>query len=335
MHYRWRNRLVGVFMGVVAVVAASSWWPGLTFAGQFTAGVVGFVFGWFTDAWLGRTRYWYRRGTRGSWSFRCPSCDRGRWRSGEDLIPKCHNCGYKHGLPGVRWVWHSVFAQQFRRTAIRESTAAIVITAIIIVFAAGVTGTGLAPLDAATPSIPGPEKLSDGQEEPKMTTTPITATSTPTATPEPDETLSTSEAEAIAIQLSNDRREEHGKSQLSPSYTLSSVAREHSKDMANRDFYAHKNPDGEQPWDRANNVAECGNAVSENIHRGYLNERMRVYNSSQIIYTDDAESVARYIVQGWMNSPGHRTNLLSTRWDYIGVGIYFDSPEFYATAMFC
>ena len=80
------------------------------------------------------------------------------------------------------------------------------------------------------------------------------------------------------------------------------LGREHSKDMIVRDFFDHKNPDGEQPWDRANRHDIGWSAIGENISE----------------YVDLEE-----IHWGLMDSSGHRTNILDSEYDfsYCGVGI--------------
>lgn len=83
---------------------------------------------------------------------------------------------------------------------------------------------------------------------------------------------------------------------------LRSAARAHSKDMARRDFCAHENPDGLTPTDRmrATGYPQPG---AENVARG--------------------QGTPREVMEAWMNSPGHRENLLNPRFATIGVGACF------------
>jgi uncharacterized protein YkwD len=140
------------------------------------------------------------------------------------------------------------------------------------------------------------------------------------------------DAGAAATQLRdtiNDERTSAGVGELSRSDTLAEAAREHSRDMHQREFYAHENPDGEQPWDRV----PC--RASENIHRGEVATDVRGYGSEETFNTVTADGIAGYVITGWLNSPGHRKNMTRSQWTAIGVGIYVGADEFFATAMFC
>lgn len=85
------------------------------------------------------------------------------------------------------------------------------------------------------------------------------------------------------------------------------VAREHSKDMAERDFFSHDNPDGEDPFDRMENAGISFSSGAENIAYGYSN--------------------AVKVHEAWMNSKGHRRNILRDN-DRLGVGVYMDEDSY-------
>ncbi|GGP45340.1 hypothetical protein GCM10010287_12400 [Streptomyces variabilis] len=78
------------------------------------------------------------------------------------------------------------------------------------------------------------------------------------------------------------------------------AAQAHSADMVARDFYAHTAPDGSKPWDRAAAAGSRCRTVGENIACG--------------------QRSAAEVVRGWMNSPGHRANILKPEFTHIGVG---------------
>ena len=83
---------------------------------------------------------------------------------------------------------------------------------------------------------------------------------------------------------------------------LRCAARLHSMDMAVRGFFDHTNPDGESPWDRVDETDYTGFASGENIAAGY---------------PDPAA-----VMEGWMNSPGHCSNIMNPDNDELGVGYY-------------
>lgn len=81
------------------------------------------------------------------------------------------------------------------------------------------------------------------------------------------------------------------------------VARAHSKDMAVRNFFSHDNPDGLTPFQRMKQAGISYSSAGENIAAGQLNA----------IAVHDA----------WVNSAGHRKNILSPLYEKLGVGTYY------------
>lgn len=86
---------------------------------------------------------------------------------------------------------------------------------------------------------------------------------------------------------------------------LRCAARLHSQDMAVRDFFDHTNPDGLDPWARVDLTDYSGNASGENIAQGY---------------PDPAA-----VMEGWMNSPGHCSNIMNPDTTELGVGYHGDN----------
>ena len=125
-------------------------------------------------------------------------------------------------------------------------------------------------------------------------------TATPSRTAAPA-TSASAAAEADVFDLVNAERAKVGCSPLKAGGALSDLARAHSKDMAARGFFDHTNPDGETPWDRAEKAGVSG-LGGENIARGQ----------------SDAEAV----MASWMNSEGHRANILNCDFTTMGVGAH-------------
>ncbi|MCG5062081.1 MAG: hypothetical protein KA714_29990 [Limnoraphis sp. WC205] len=105
------------------------------------------------------------------------------------------------------------------------------------------------------------------------------------------------------VELTNDFRAENGLSALSPNSQLVIAAENHSENMALQDFFSHQGLDGSDIGDRVLNVGYDYSRAGENIGAGYQ--------------TPEA------VVEGWINSPGHRENLLNPDFTEIGVGYYF------------
>lgn len=107
-----------------------------------------------------------------------------------------------------------------------------------------------------------------------------------------------SEAEVVAA--TNAERGRHGLRALTIDPRLTVAAQRHTDDMVRRAFFAHENPDGAQVWDRAMAAGYTYRKVAENIAAG--------------------QRTAAGVVRGWMESPGHRANILDGELTQIGVG---------------
>lgn len=111
-------------------------------------------------------------------------------------------------------------------------------------------------------------------------------------------------AEAEVLKLVNEERAKVGCSAVSANSALSDLAQAFSEDMDARDFFDHTDPSGLSPWDRA---AKAGitNLGGENIARG--------------------QATAAAVMEAWMNSPGHRANILNCDFKTLGVGAHLGS----------
>ncbi|MER6688235.1 CAP domain-containing protein [Streptomyces minutiscleroticus] len=113
-----------------------------------------------------------------------------------------------------------------------------------------------------------------------------------------------SSVEAQVVALVNQERAKVGCRPLTSSGSLAKLAEDFSVDMAERDFFDHTDPDGATPWDRAAD-AGISSLGGENIARG--------------------QADAAAVMDAWMNSPGHRANILNCDFRTIGVGAHFAS----------
>ncbi|MFJ5736050.1 CAP domain-containing protein [Streptomyces microflavus] len=121
----------------------------------------------------------------------------------------------------------------------------------------------------------------------------------PTKKPAPSPSDTSARAEVLA--LVNQERSKVGCSPLTTSAPLTSLAQNFSEDMAARGFFDHTDPDGDTPWDRAAQAGVQGLAA-ENIARG--------------------QADAQAVMDGWMNSEGHRANILNCDYKTIGIGVH-------------
>ncbi|MEU3574927.1 CAP domain-containing protein [Streptomyces globisporus] len=121
----------------------------------------------------------------------------------------------------------------------------------------------------------------------------------PSKKPSPSPTDASARSEVLA--LVNQERAKVGCSPLSTSAPLTSLAQNFSEDMAARGFFDHTDPDGDTPWDRAAQAGVQGLAA-ENIARG--------------------QADAQAVMEGWMNSEGHRANILNCDYKTVGIGVH-------------
>ncbi|MFC8871755.1 CAP domain-containing protein [Streptomyces sp. NPDC057148] len=106
---------------------------------------------------------------------------------------------------------------------------------------------------------------------------------------------------AEVVDLTNRERVRAGLAALAVDPRLTAAAQAHSADMVARDFYSHTDPDGGKPWTRAAAAGAARRTVGENIACG--------------------QRSPADVVEGWMNSPGHRANILKADFTHIGIGL--------------
>lgn len=125
--------------------------------------------------------------------------------------------------------------------------------------------------------------------------------------------------EKMAFDIVNQKRAEAGLKPLAWSDQLEAIARFHSADMAELDYFSHRSPKGKVVSDRADD-AKIGNwrAIGENIafNRGYK------------------DPIAK-AVDLWMNSPSHKNNLMSDNWKESAIGVAIaEDGSYYFTQVF-
>ena len=154
------------------------------------------------------------------------------------------------------------------------------------------------------------------------------------------ETPKVSEIEGEIHDLVNLQREANGLHPLESHDGIRNVALSHSQDMSERDFYSHISPDGVGPDERLREsgiyCGPTGEFVGENIHIVPLNERIEGYHGDTIVL-ETSSDIAQYVVGSWMDSEGHRDNILHPDFRLQGVGVYIDksSEEVYITQKMC
>jgi uncharacterized protein YkwD len=94
---------------------------------------------------------------------------------------------------------------------------------------------------------------------------------------------------------------------------LSKAARSHAGDMARRNYFSHDTLGG-------------GSFVDRIRRAGYLRGARRWALGENLAWGTRSHSTPRVMARMWMNSPGHRANILSASFREIGIGVAYDAP---------
>ncbi|GAA1949209.1 sigma-70 family RNA polymerase sigma factor [Kitasatospora viridis] len=210
-------------------------------------------------------------------------------------------------------------ARQRGRAGVRRRRIAVAaLGAVVAVSAAGLlwegqsdggaTGTPLAAADPAPPqSSASPVQVDAASVAPAPAppSSPAPAPSTSQAVPTRRGDVSATQADYVrqVLDLVNTQRAQAGCGPLATNGKLQLAAQRQSDDMASRGFFDHTNPDGAGPQQRIEAAGYQWSTWGENIARGQR---------------DPASVMA-----SWMDSPGHRANILNCDYRELGVGVHF------------
>ncbi|WP_066889536.1 CAP domain-containing protein [Clostridium nigeriense] len=147
-----------------------------------------------------------------------------------------------------------------------------------------------------------------------------TPSTTPQAPSSTDESNYIAEIEQAIFQRVNKERAAAGLPALSYNTTMEHYARVKSKDMGDRGYFDHKDPQGRLITEQMKADGVSYNAWGENI--------------AYIQGVNGNSTLATQFMDNWMNSPGHRANILSSNFSSIGIGVYKIGNTYYATQEF-
>lgn len=160
----------------------------------------------------------------------------------------------------------------------------------------------------------------------------------------PPPVVTTSDLAQRIHTLVNVERKKHGLDVLTWNKPLAKIASKHSRDMAQRNYLSHDTPEGHDFGARYRQGGfTCAVTVGKFIHTGAENIALaRLYNSSNTINGvatydwNTPQQIAQKVVDGWMNSPGHRKNILTPHWKRQGIGVEIAAEnKIYITQNFC
>ncbi|MDD9375495.1 CAP domain-containing protein [Streptomyces sp. ZAF1911] len=144
------------------------------------------------------------------------------------------------------------------------------------------------PVEIAPPAQTGPQL-------------PVEPPAEPAATPGPSDSAAPSGALAEVLALVNKERAAVGCPVLTVNEKLAKAAQDHSEDMAAHSNMSHTGSDGSDPGQRITRAGYQWRTYAENVAYGY--------------------PTAAQVMEGWMNSPGHKRNILDCDLKEIGIGL--------------
>ena len=128
-------------------------------------------------------------------------------------------------------------------------------------------------------------------------------------------TISENEQQAVeeqVVSLVNKERAKAGLAPLTIDWELARVAKYKSQDMHDKKYFSHTSPTYGSPFDMMKNFGISYKSAGENIAKG--------------------QTSAEQVMEAWMNSSGHRANIMNAQYTHIGVGYVKDGN--YWTQMF-
>ncbi|KGP70784.1 CAP domain-containing protein [Pontibacillus yanchengensis] len=116
-----------------------------------------------------------------------------------------------------------------------------------------------------------------------------------------EDSAQSSDFKAKVVELTNKEREKKGLSKLKAYPELRNVAQKKSEDMVKNGYFSHNSPTYGSPFEMMQNFGIDYKTAAENIAAG--------------------QQTPEKVVEGWMNSAGHRKNILNKNVTHIGIGI--------------
>lgn len=161
-------------------------------------------------------------------------------------------------------------------------------------------------LDGNPNFVPNTDMLDGNPNFNQAAPTPKTPSTPQKAQPAPSkQTPSTSKAPGDTmvqqvVQLTNEQRRKNGLSDLKVDIPLTNMAQKKAQDMLDNSYFSHTSPTYGSPFDMMKTFGISYRSAGENIAKG--------------------QPSAQQVVNDWMNSPGHRANILNSGFTHIGVG---------------
>ncbi|HKY62452.1 MAG TPA: CAP domain-containing protein [bacterium] len=132
------------------------------------------------------------------------------------------------------------------------------------------------------------------------------------------------QVESRIFEGTNGVREAKKLKRLGSEELLVKAARDHAQDMMKRNYLSHNSPEKKTVIDRLRKYQpKLERSVGENLH---------TISSAQGLF--DPRAIADQMMDDWMNSSSHRKNILSKKYEYLGVGCTSDGQRIFCVQVF-
>lgn len=231
------------------------------------------------------------------------------------------------------WIWCIILLRRYKYRFAKPSFKLVFI--LVLCTTLTIRGVSWWNEQPSSVSVASPPLTAIPSETPVLPISPISPTKPPTIsapaislTQKP--VINIIELETQIHVLINTEREKVGLKLLVYDSTLSTIARNHSSDMATNNYFDHNNLNGLTPTDRAKLAGySCHkdydsyyfDGIAENIFQNWLYSEIIYYNRIPTYNWNSQNEIASSTVEGWMNSLGHRQNILDSDIDKEGIGI--------------
>lgn len=195
----------------------------------------------------------------------------------------------------IAWILSVTIVSAVLATSVSAATSHTVVSGDTMWKIAARHQIGLSELQTANPQIPNPNLIYPGQ-----------------ILNIPDGDTRTLDYEQAVITLVNEIRAQYGLRTLTYNWELARVARYKSQDMKDNRYFSHTSPVYGTPFQMMKSFGIPYRSAAENIARG--------------------QKTPQAVVSAWMNSEGHRANILNPSYTQIGVGYVAEGN--YWTQMF-
>ncbi|MCC7493506.1 MAG: CAP domain-containing protein [Fimbriimonadaceae bacterium] len=136
------------------------------------------------------------------------------------------------------------------------------------------------------------------------------------------------EVEELLRRFTNTERRKAELPELAVLPELVKAARQHSQEMLREDYFSHTSP--HEQWATVSQRVVCAGQWEGQAGENIVYAKM----SGGTLANDDLAQRFMYGAHGWMNSPGHKANILSGDYSHIGLGVAAAGGRYYATQVF-